>query len=124
MKVGKEEIVGMVAAVERFLRVDHEAESRELDKRVSEMIATLSKIDGVRAGRHLPQIANEVPHLTVEWDEAGRKLTAKQVHDQLRDGEPSIWVLQRGKGLMVSVWMMRGTEHRVVARRLAEILKG
>jgi L-seryl-tRNA(Ser) seleniumtransferase len=124
MKVGKEEIVGMVAAIERYMRADLDAEARELDRRVSEMISALSRIEGVRASKHVPQIANEVPHLLIEWDENNRKPTSRQVHQQLQDGEPSIWVLHQGPGrIVVSVWVMRGEEHRVVARRLGEIFR-
>ncbi|HUQ95440.1 MAG TPA: aminotransferase class V-fold PLP-dependent enzyme [Bryobacteraceae bacterium] len=121
MKVGKEEIVGMVATVERYLKVDHEAESRELDRRVSEMMAVLSKVDGLRVSRHLPRIANEVPHLMVEWDEGSGRRTSKQVHAQLVAGDPAIYTLLQGKGkIVISVWMMRGSEHRTVAKRFAE----
>jgi len=122
MKVGKEEIVGLVAAVERYLRVDHEAEIRELDRKVSEMMSALNRVKGVKAARHVPEIANEVPHLAVDWDES-RGLTAAQVHEQLQKGDPAIYTLMRGPGqLLISVWMMQGSEHRIVARRLQEIL--
>jgi L-seryl-tRNA(Ser) seleniumtransferase len=124
MKVGKEEIVGMVAALERYLKVDHEAEEKELDKRVAEMTATLSKVPGLRLSRHVPQIANQLPHLMIEWDEAARKPASKDVHQQLVSGDPSIYTLLQGPGkIVVSVWMMRGTEHRIVAKRMAEIFQ-
>jgi len=124
MKVGKEEIMGLLAAVERYLRVDHDAEARELDRRVSEMMAALAKVPGVKAGKHVPRIANELPHLKVEWDESQRKPTSQQLIDQLREGDPPIHVQRRGPGeIVVSVWMMRGAEHRTVARRMVEILK-
>ncbi len=123
MKVGKEEIVGMVAAVERFLRVDHEAEARHLDQRVSEMMKLIGKPDGVALSRYVPEIANAVPHLAMEFAE-GRGVTAKQVHDRLLEGDPAIYTLLRGpRTLMVSVWMMHGSEHRVVGKRLGELLK-
>src|SRR5215471_18884205 len=67
MKVGKEEMVGLLAAVERYLKVDHEAEFKELDSRVSYMIKTLEKIPGLTADRWLPPIANHVPHLRLTW---------------------------------------------------------
>ncbi|MBI3207728.1 MAG: aminotransferase class V-fold PLP-dependent enzyme [Candidatus Solibacter usitatus] len=120
MKVGKEEIVGMVATVERYLRVDHAAEERELDRRVTEMLTVVSKVSGVNAKKEVPQIANQVPHLLLEWDESKTKVSAKQVHDRLIAGDPPIYTLLQGRGrIMVSVWMMSGTEHRVVAKRLA-----
>ena len=123
MKVGKEEIVGMVAAVERFLRVDHEAEARELDRRVAEMMELIGNAKGVTLSRYVPEIANVVPHLALEF-QSGRTPSAKQVHDQLLAGDPAIYTLLRGENsLMVSVWMMHGTEHRVVGKRLGELLK-
>src|SRR5207237_8280420 len=63
MKVGKEEMVGLLAAVERYVKVDHAAEFKELDSRVQYMIETRSKLRGLTAERHLPTIANSVPPL-------------------------------------------------------------
>lgn len=123
MKVGKEEIVGMVAAVERFLRVDHEAEARELDRRVAEMTKLIGNVEGVTLSRYVPEIANVVPHLAMEFRQ-GRTPSAKQVHDKLLEGDPAIYTLLRGeRSLMVSVWMMSGTEHRIVGKRLGELLR-
>ncbi len=123
MKVGKEEVMGLLAAVERYMKVDHEAEMRELERRVSEMIATLSKVKGITPRRYVPVIANVVPHLEITWEEGGGKPTSAEVVKRLMDGDPPIHIQSRGAGaLLVSVWMMRGNEHRIVARRLAEIL--
>jgi hypothetical protein len=82
-------------------------------------------VKGVAVETHVPEIANHVPHFVAAWDEADRGLTAKQVHERLQAGDPPIHVLLTGPGkLTVSVWMMQGDEHRVVARRLAELLAG
>jgi D-glucosaminate-6-phosphate ammonia-lyase len=121
MKVGKEEIMGLLAAVERYLKVDHDAEQRELEGKVSHIIQTLAK-SGVNGKLEVPEIANHVPHAVLEWDEGGKKLTAQQVVKQLMEGDPPIAVShQRGGGLRISVWLMRGDEHKIVARRLLEI---
>ncbi len=123
MKVGKEEMVGLLAAVERYVTIDHEAEMRELESRVSHMIQTLSSIKGLKLERHVPVIANEVPHLMLTWDETARSITSQDVVKKLIEGEPAIAVQRPGAGsLLVSVWMMRGNEHRTVAKRLREIL--
>src|SRR6266567_1004368 len=123
MKVGKEELCGLLAAVERYLKVDHEAEFRELEARVASIRAALKGIAGVQTDRHVPAIANEVPHVTVEWDESSRGLSSQQVSDKLLAGDPPIHVQRPGKGqLLISVWMMRGDEHKLVGRRLREIL--
>ena len=123
MKVGKEEIMGLLAAVEHYLKVDHEAEHREMEKKVSYIIDAVTK-SGVRGKQDVPEIANHVPHAVLEWDEQARNLTSQQVAKQLLEGEPSIAVSgQRGGGLRISVWLMRGDQHEIVARRLQEIFK-
>ncbi|MBL8174067.1 MAG: selenocysteine synthase [Bryobacterales bacterium] len=123
MKVGKEEIAGMIAAVERFLRIDHEAEAREMERRVAEMTKLIGEVPGVKMTRFVPEIANAVPHLTLEFDAPGR-VSAKQIHDKLLEGSPAIYTLLRGpRTLTVSVWMMSGAEHRTTGKRLAELLR-
>jgi L-seryl-tRNA(Ser) seleniumtransferase len=122
MKVGKEEMVGLLVAVERYLKADHEAVQRELESRVAEMRKKLDTISGLSTERLFPPIANCVPHLLVSWDESASRLSAGDVIRQLRDGEPSIAVSGYGpRKLKISVWMMRPGEHRIVAKRLTEI---
>jgi uncharacterized pyridoxal phosphate-dependent enzyme len=122
MKVGKEEMIGLLAAVERYLRVDHEAEFKELDLRVSYMIKTLSKIPGLDADRHLPLIANHVPHLSLTWTEGAFKFDAGEVVRQLMQGDPPIAISRRGERLLhVSVWMMRPGQHQIVTKRLQDV---
>jgi L-seryl-tRNA(Ser) seleniumtransferase len=123
MKVGKEELCGLLAAVERYLKVDHEAEFRELDARIASIRTALKGIAGVQTDRHVPAIANEVPHVTVQWDESAKGLSSQQVIEKLMAGDPPIHVQRPGRGqLLISVWMMRGDEHKTVGRRLREIL--
>lgn len=123
MKVGKEELCGLLAAVERYLKADHAAEYAELEARVTSIRGALKSVKGIKTERHIPVIANEVPHVTVEWDESARGLTSEQVVDRLMKNDPPIHVQRPGKGqLLISVWMMRGGEHQIVGRRLREIL--
>jgi uncharacterized pyridoxal phosphate-dependent enzyme len=122
MKVGKEEIVGLVAALERYVKVDHDAEFQELDTRVGDIVKALSGIRGVKTERFVPEIANHLPHLAVEW-EAPVTPSSQEVVASLRNGEPRIEVSQRGpRGVTISVWMLRPGEHRLVAQRLGEVL--
>lgn len=123
MKVGKEEIMGLLAAIERYLKVDHDSEQREMEAKVTYIIQAVAKA-GVTGKIDVPEIANHVPHALLEWDQAEKKLTSQQVVKQLMEGEPPIAVSgQRGGGLRISVWLMRGDEHKIVARRLREIFQ-
>jgi len=118
MKVGKEEIVGLLAAVEHYLKVDHAAERRELESRAGYIIDFLAKLP-LKAKLDVPEIANHVPHVQIDWE---GKQPAAEVVRLLLEGDPPIAVSQRAeRGLTVSVWMMRPGEHRIVAKRLAEV---
>lgn len=122
MKVGKEEMVGLLVALERYLKFDFAAEQKELESRVAEMRKALAKVKGVQTGRLFPPIANCVPHLEVFWEQAAFPLTAADVARELREGEPSIAVSTTAeRKLKISVWMMRPGEHRIVTRRLLEV---
>ncbi|MCC6860206.1 MAG: aminotransferase class V-fold PLP-dependent enzyme [Bryobacterales bacterium] len=123
MKVNKEEMIGLLAAVERYLKLDLAAELRVLEGRVEHILTALAKVPGVKAERYVPHIANEVPHIALQWDEQEKKLTAREVIRQLLEGEPAIAVLGGNGRINVSVWKMRGNEHRSVARRLVEVFK-
>src|SRR5206468_9474912 len=69
MKVGKEDMVALLAAVERFVRLDHEAEWREWERRIKVIEAELKEIPTLKCERIVPPVANRVPHLIIDWDE-------------------------------------------------------
>jgi D-glucosaminate-6-phosphate ammonia-lyase len=123
MKVGKEEIMGLLAAVERFLTLDHEAEQRLWETRVAEMIDLLEEIPGVNLRRDVPEIANHSPHVLIEWSRWHITLSAAEVVRRLREGDPPIAALEETEyGLRIAVWTLRDDEHRIVARRIRETL--
>jgi len=123
MKVSKEEMIGLLAAVERYLKLDHEAEMRVLEARIEHILAAVSKVSGIKAERFVPHIANEVPHISLQWEEGEKKLKARDVVKRLLEGEPAIAVSGGNGRINVSVWKMQRNEHRSVARRLVEVFK-
>ncbi len=119
MKVGKEEIAGLVAAVERYLKVDHEAERRELDQRAARVIEALSEASNVTCEKHVPDLANHVPHVMVTWDEAAAGTSSQDALEKLRAGDPPIAVSRIGEGqLRISMWMLRPGEDVIVGARV------
>jgi len=123
-KVGKEEIVGVWAALEHYLKQDHQAQWREWEKRCKTIADLVSSRQGVKTEVFLPPIANHVPHLRITWDYAAAGLTPPQVVQQLREGEPRIEVRPGAKdSIEVAVWMLEPGEEHIVGRRLREILK-
>jgi seryl-tRNA(Sec) selenium transferase len=93
MKVGKEEIMGIVAAIEYWSRADPAALNKEWQGRVERIQKLVETVPGVTTDIATPQDENSYPTLTVTWDAKKFGLTVAQCDQQLRDGEPRIEVL-------------------------------
>ena len=122
MKVNKEEMVGMLVALELFLKKDHAAEGREFQRRADLIRTSATAVPGVKADVFVPEVANHVPHVRISWtgaDEAAANAAVKA----MRDGEPSIAIRSEKDTLVVGVWMMEPGEDRIVARRLRQVLE-
>jgi L-seryl-tRNA(Ser) seleniumtransferase len=125
LKVGKEEIVGMFVAVEQYLKTDHDAEWKDWEARLDVIDKAVSSVPGVHTGRFVPEVANHVPHLYLQWDEKALGLTKAECLKQLEDGDPSIVCLggeDYHYGVAVTPFMMKPGEEQIVARRLREVL--
>jgi len=121
MKVNKEEMVGMLAAIERFVTLDHAALDREYRRRADVILKSLAGINGVTASITVPEVANHVPHVKVVLDTAVTGITGQEISKRLREGTPSIGV-RAGDELLIGVWMMQPGDDVVVARRLKDVL--
>ena len=92
MKVGKEEIIGVLTAVETWFKTDLNALNREWNTRV-ERIATLVKtVPGVETEISIPTDGNRYPTLYISWDQAKWGYTIKDCVQALRMGDPVIEV--------------------------------
>ena len=123
MKVNKEEMVGMLAALELFVGKDHAREGDDFQRRAEEIRKSAAAVSGVKAEIFVPEVANHVPHVRVTWDGAARALKAAALVRALQDGEPSIAIRSEGEVLVIGVWMMQPGEERIVARRLRQELE-
>jgi L-seryl-tRNA(Ser) seleniumtransferase len=124
MKVNKEELLGMMVAVENYLKRDHEADWREWEKRCKIISDAAASVKGVTAEQYVPEIANSVPHLRIKWDPSQVKISVADVVKNLREGEPSIEVVPGSRdALQIGVWMMEPGEAQIVAKRVREVLK-
>jgi L-seryl-tRNA(Ser) seleniumtransferase len=122
MKTNKEEMLGMLVALDLFLKKDHAREGSEFQSRAEAIQKSASSVAGVTAEIFVPPIANHVPHVRITWDAAAKGLTPADVVKALRDGEPSIGTRAENESLVIGVWMMKPGEDRIVARRLREVL--
>jgi L-seryl-tRNA(Ser) seleniumtransferase len=126
MKVSKEDMVALLAAVERFVKLDHAAERREFERRISVIELALKDVPTLKTERITPAIANHVPHLLLLWDEQRVKLTPAGLTKALLEGDPPIQIGRVGgtgdKGALISVLTLAEGEDKIVAERLRAIL--
>jgi L-seryl-tRNA(Ser) seleniumtransferase len=122
MKVNKEEMLGLLVALELYLKRDHGRDRRDFDHRADVILKAATSVPGVTGEVFVPEVANHVPHVRISWDPTARGLTAADAVRALRDGEPSIGTRAEGAALVIGVWMMRPGEDRIVGRRLREVL--
>ncbi|MBV8069688.1 MAG: aminotransferase class V-fold PLP-dependent enzyme, partial [Acidobacteriaceae bacterium] len=101
MKVGKEEIMGMLAAVETWQKLDLSAMNREWNARVQRIAKLVETVPGVSTKIYIPEEGNSYPTLRVDWDEKKFGLTVAQCDRELRDGNPRIEVLTNSNPSMV-----------------------
>jgi L-seryl-tRNA(Ser) seleniumtransferase len=136
MKVGKEEIIGLVAAVDWFLSQDDAAMESEFRKRAERIAEHVKSIPSVETKIFIPPVANHVPHLLITYDMNRLNISATEVMRKMREGTPRIELNPSTGGgpasaglpggnnvIVVGVWMLQPGEDQIVARRLQEVLR-
>jgi L-seryl-tRNA(Ser) seleniumtransferase len=125
MKVGKEELCGMLAAVRWSLAQDEEAMLRRYEEQVQYVIGSLTHFPGVVARRNFPSEAGQpMPRAELIFDEEKLGITRDEIQKQLKDGEPSIFLSGAGeRGVFVNPQTLYNEEERMIVSRLKEILK-
>ncbi|HSB14626.1 MAG TPA: aminotransferase class V-fold PLP-dependent enzyme [Bryobacteraceae bacterium] len=125
MKVSKEEIVGMVTAVESWVsRRNRETEYKEWESWYAHIASRLKAVDGVSTRVLPPSRGGPFPILEIGWDPASIGLTAGELHDLLLKGEPAILTHAEGEGhsFVLRPVAMRPGDYRIVANRLFQLL--
>ena len=122
-KVGKEEIVGMVKALELYLKDDHEALNKEWWRRLDAISAEITRVAGVSTSFSVPDVANHVPHMEIHWDPRHISLTPQDATKLLRSGKPSIVLARNESGLGMNSFQLQPGEDKVIATRLVEIFR-
>jgi L-seryl-tRNA(Ser) seleniumtransferase len=135
MKVAKEQIVGMVAAVDWFLSQTDAGMDAEFRRRADRIAAALKGVPGLECTVALPSVAaNAVPHLLIRCDRQRVKVAPAAVMAELRKGMPGIELNpatgRKGAGglpsdentIVVGVWMLQPGEEAIVGKRLREVL--
>jgi L-seryl-tRNA(Ser) seleniumtransferase len=136
MKVGKEEIIGLVAAVDWLLGQDEAGMQAEFQRRAERIANCLRGLPTVETEIIVPKVANHVPHLIVTYDSRTVRISGAEVIEKMREGRPRI-ELNPGSGgssasaglparadmIIVGVWMLEPGEDLLVAQRLRRLLE-
>ncbi|MCC6863137.1 MAG: hypothetical protein IT158_31465 [Bryobacterales bacterium] len=123
LKVAKETMIGMLAAVERYLKVDHAGEWNYWKSQVDYIKSVVDRVPGVESGYVPREITNHVPRLWVKWDEKAFNFSREECFKALQEGDPSIVALRTPLGVTIVTWMMVPGEEKIVAQRLKEVLE-
>jgi D-glucosaminate-6-phosphate ammonia-lyase len=134
MKVGREEIIGMLVAVERWVARDHDTEWAQWEARCDHIAGRVSGIPGVTAlvQRDSPGRSNRSPRVSIRWDAEQLGITGQEVSDVLYNTEPRIALGGGGgrqaqdapgdTGISLNVSMMAPGDEEIVADRISHVL--
>ncbi|MBM3401547.1 MAG: aminotransferase class V-fold PLP-dependent enzyme [Bacteroidetes bacterium] len=132
-KVGREEIMGMLAAVETWFRRDHAAEWKTWVSYANHIIRALSKVPGVSTQLIEPKgRSNRAPSVSISWDKSIIPLTGEEMEGLLWDGTPRIAVSGAGSflpfppnlqpNISVQTSSLQEGEEKIIADRIFAIL--
>jgi L-seryl-tRNA(Ser) seleniumtransferase len=125
MKVGKEEIIGMLAAVEVLMSRGIDEDFRRWTSYLQEISDAVTQVPGVRTAMQKPAGDTPYPWMIIEWDPAQVGITAGDVHDQLLEGEPRVMSHAAGDGYSFRVRppAIRPGDQTLAGSRIAEVLR-
>lgn len=124
MKVNKEEMFSMYAALKAYLERDHKKEWEDWLQRAKHIGAQLESLQSVKTETVIdPGPSNAFPSLNVTWDQNTIKIKPKDVVKALKDGTPSIVAGGREEHLTIGVVLLRPDQVDVVAGRVKSILQ-
>ena len=122
-KVDRQEMVGAVAAVKRWFTMDHESRLAEAEQRSQAILAPLQGIPGLKADMMDNIIGHQPFGVRIEIDPDAAGMTAQNLVDRLKAGDPPIWTRVREGEEHIDIHVFglyEGEEHTVAARIAAE----
>jgi len=125
MKAGKEEIVGLLAAVEWFVGLDHQKLLQTYEDQVHWVIQALDSFEGVSASRSFPSEAGQpMPRAEIIFDETVLAMTRDDILKKLLDGEPAVSMAPSGQhGIFFNPQTIQPGQEKIIVDRLLSILK-
>lgn len=121
MKVGKEEIVGLIAALNRYLELDHETVHEAWNKKARYLADQLQDVRGLKAVYRVNAYGFGEMRLT--WDRGIIPLTGQEAFRKLMSGEPRILYYEDEQGGTFQTRCMKDGDEILAARRLREFFQ-
>ncbi len=125
MKVGKEEIIGLLTALRRYLDLDHAKLIERYEQQVGWMIAEMNGAAHIQARRSFPSEAGQsMPRVELIIDARGLGLTRDDLLQRLYEGSPAICLAAEGvDGILINPQTLDPGEEALVVERIKEILR-
>ncbi|HZU28353.1 MAG TPA: aminotransferase class V-fold PLP-dependent enzyme [Bryobacteraceae bacterium] len=119
MKLGKEEAMGMLAAVEAWTRRDHQGEWNQWMGWLHTIGGRVETIPGITTSIDEPtELSNHTPTLHIRWDTSKVGISGRDVEHTLFTSDPRITLFGREDGVSIVAYMMAPGDDKVVADRL------
>ena len=123
LKVGKEEIMGMLAAVEAWTTRDHDAEWKQWEGWLATIRNSATKVASVRTEVLQPRgPSNYAPELRISWDAGKVGIGGTDAAEALLAGSPRIVITGGQNSLTVMPYMMMPGDDAIAAKRIYEVL--
>ncbi len=124
MKVNREEMIGLLVAIERYAKLDFDAIDRENAAQAQYLIDQFAKL-AVKAEKTPFDRTRRVHRVKVTWDERKVGLSTREVEKKLLEGEPRIVVLRAsgGQGIEFTCFMNDPGDEKPAAKRMKEIFQ-
>jgi L-seryl-tRNA(Ser) seleniumtransferase len=122
MKVGREEMIMMWLAAEKYAKLDFDAIDRECIRQAEYIERELSAVPGLHLQRTPVDRTRNIRRVMVQWDERALGITAADVDDLLMSGDPRIAVSRaQPQGIELTVFMNDRGDEKLAVRRLKQI---
>ncbi len=124
MKVGKEEIIGLVTALEMYVQRDHAAEFRAWEARAQVIADAAKGLEGLYGREMHDDVSRWAPQAVISFERRWKGPSPSEVAAALQSGDPSIRVTSRADEITVATMTLEEGEAEIIAHRLREVLTG
>jgi len=125
-KVSKEQIVGLVTALERFVGKDQKLDEEKREAKVQYIVERLKNVPNIKVERITRDLkkywSHHWPRAQIALDEEALGLTAKEVAERLREGDPVVWLNQVGNKIIVNPFGLLDGDEGIVVNKIRETL--